>query len=179
MTIDPEDIPLLRAEQRVRTFDEMPELIRQIGQAGLRVFLVQGVFDIVHAGHTGLLRASHRIDPVNGLVVVGLENDETVRRNKGDHRPVNPLTDRLTVMSELRSVGLVFGYPDTPDYDDPETYLARWRALGPDAVVAASWDPHRSLKEWQADQTGTQLAYVDYRHDNSTTRMLRAVGYEE
>lgn len=179
MRLNPESIHQLHPEERIRSFDEMPGLIRRLGRAGLNVLLVQGVFDIVHAGHTGLLQATRRIDPANSVVVVGLENDETVRRNKGNWRPVNPLNDRLQVMAEFRSVAYAFGYDDVPRYDHPEDYLERWRALSPTAVVAATWDPHRDLKEWQADEAGTQLALVKYQHENSTTRMLRSVGYEE
>lgn len=179
MRLNPETIHRLNPEERIRSFDEMPGLIRELGRAGLNVLLVQGVFDIVHAGHTGLLQATRRIDPANSVVVVGLENDDTVRRNKGNRRPVNPLDDRLRVMAEFRSVAYAFGYDDVPRYDHPEDYLERWRALSPAAVVAATWDPHRNLKEWQADEAGTQLALVDYQHENSTTRMLRTVGYEE
>lgn len=179
MSFSPEDIHHLEPEERIRPFHEMPSLIRRLQQVGKRVLLVQGVFDIVHVGHTGLLQATRCIEPTQSVVVAGLENDEAVRRNKGNRRPINPLDDRLKVIAEFRSVTFAFGYDDTPSYDDPQDYLDRWRALQPGAVVVASWDPHRDLKEWQADQTGTQVAYVDYRHENSTTRMLRSVGYEE
>jgi cytidyltransferase-like protein len=179
MSFNPDNLQSLSPEERIRSFDEMCTIARQLGRAGLHVLLVQGVFDIVHAGHAGLLQATRRLDPPNSVVVVGLENDETVRRNKGSKRPVNPLRDRLQVVGELRSVTFAFGYEDVPRYDHPEDYLDRWRALSPDAVVAATWDPQRDLKEWQARETGTQIALVDYQHENSTTRMLRMVGYEE
>ena len=179
MTFSPDRIHQLSPDERIRPFDEMPDLIQQLGRAGLNVLLVQGVFDIVHAGHTGLLQATRRFDPANSAIVVGIENDETVRRNKGDRRPVNPLSDRLKVMAEFRSVTYAFGYKDMPRYGYPEDYLERWRTLSPDAVVAATWDPHLDLKEWQAREAGTQVALVEYQHENSTTRMLRHVGYEE
>jgi D-beta-D-heptose 7-phosphate kinase/D-beta-D-heptose 1-phosphate adenosyltransferase len=166
-------------EQKIRSFGEMPKIIRDLGRAGKTVFLAQGVFDIVHAGHVGLIRAIRRLDTANGVVVVGVENDETVRRNKGDRRPVNPLDDRLQVLAEFMSAAYVFGYDDVPTYNRPEDYLDRYRELGSAVVVAASWDPHRDLKAWQASEVGAQVAYVDYRHENSTTRMLRSVGYEE
>lgn len=179
MAFSPDNLHHLRPEDRVRSFDDATGLIRELGRAGLDVFLVQGVFDIVHAGHTGLLQATRRIVPARSVVVAGLENDETVRRNKGSRRPVNPLADRLRVVAEFRSVNYAFGYDDMPRYDEPQDYLDRWRALHPTAVVVPSWDPYRDLKEWQAAETGTQIVYVDYQHENSTTHMLRAVGYEE
>lgn len=168
----------LDPEQKIRSFGEMPQLIRDLRDAGKTVFLAQGVFDIVHAGHVGLIRAARRIDPSNGVVVAGVENDETVRRNKGDTRPVNPLGDRLQVLAEFMSIAYVFGYEDIPAYSQPEDYLTRYRALGSAVFVAAAWDPHRDLKSWQTNEAGAQLVYLDYRHENSTTRMLRSVGYE-
>lgn len=157
----------------------MPGLIRELGRAGLNVLLVQGVFDIVHAGHTGLLQATRSIDPNNSVILVGLENDETVRRNKGDKRPVNPLDDRLRVITEFRSVAYAFGYEDVPRYEHPEDYLERYRALSPATVIAATWDPHLGLKKQQAREADIQVAEVAYQHENSTTRMLRSIGYEE
>lgn len=179
MRLSPDAIHRLTPEERIRSFEEMPNLIRKIGRAGLKVLLVQGVFDIVHAGHTGLVQAARRIDPAETIIVAGLENDAAVRLNKGNRRPVNPLYDRLQVITEFRSISYAFGYEDIPRYDHPEDYLNRWQTLSPHAVVVASWDPHRDLKEWQAGEAGTHLALVNYRHENSTTRMLETVGYEE
>jgi D-beta-D-heptose 7-phosphate kinase / D-beta-D-heptose 1-phosphate adenosyltransferase len=116
---------------RVRSFDEMPGLIGALGRVGLNEFLFRGVFNIVHAGHTGLLRAVRRLAPAYGVIVIGLENDVTVQLNKRDTRPVNPLPDRLAVVTKFRSASYAFGYDDTPRYDHPEDYLTRWRALSP------------------------------------------------
>lgn len=46
-------------------------------------------------------------------------------------------------------------------------------------MAVPTWDAHRALKEQQAEEAGAQLAFVSYPHRfNSTTRMLREVGYE-
>lgn len=179
MRLDIASVRNLEPRQKIRSFDEMPGLIRSLGRAGMTVVLAQGVFDIFHVGHVGYLRAARRIDPASSVVVVGVENDETVQRNKGNRRPVNPLADRLLLLSELVSVALTFGYDDVPRYDCPEDYVDRYRTLCPATIAAADWDPHLQLKRWQASQAGTRIAAVDYRHENSTTRMLRLVGYEE
>ncbi len=77
------------------------------------------------------------------------------------------------------STGLVFAYEDTPRYTHPEDYIKRQKALGSVAISVPVWDPHLGLKAYQANEAGTRLALVDYRHTNSTTRMLREVGFEE
>jgi cytidyltransferase-like protein len=156
----------------------MEKILRSLHGAGITVILAQGVFDIVHSGHVGYLRASSRVKAQNCFLVVGVENDDTVRQNKGNNRPINPLEDRLHVLSEFTSVGLVFAYEDIPRYDKPEDYIKRYSFLRAAAVSVPAWDPHRDLKQWQAHQAGSELAFVNYRHTNSTTKMLHQLGYE-
>lgn len=179
MSFRPEAINHLKGAEKIRTLNEMPSIIRELGHSGMTVVLAQGVFDLVHVGHVGYLRASHMIDPSNSVVVVGVENDDSVRRNKGDSRSINPLGDRMDMLAEFVSVSLVFPYEDTPDYQRPEDFINRYQLLSPAAIAVPTWDPHRDLKEWQASEAGTHLALVDYRRENSTTRTLHQVGYSE
>ena len=179
MSITLETVRQMSAPEKIRSFAEIPEIIRRLGEAGVTVVLAQGVFDIVHLGHVGYLQASRSVDPENGIVIVGVENDDTVRSNKGDSRPVNALEDRLRVLAEFMSTGLVFAYEDTPRYERPEDYIDRYKAIGPALISVPVWDPHLDLKTYQASEADSHLALVNYRHTNSTTRMLREVGYEE
>jgi D-beta-D-heptose 7-phosphate kinase/D-beta-D-heptose 1-phosphate adenosyltransferase len=164
-------------EEKVRTFSEMPALLARMRRAGTKVVLAQGVFDIVHLGHVGYLRASLRAIPEKSILVVGVENDEAVRRNKGLSRPINPIADRLQVLSEFMSVGIVFAFDDVPDYLRQEDFVDRYKALGRAVIAVPQWDPHRQLKERQAEEAGGQLALIDYRHENSTTLMLARLGF--
>lgn len=179
MSLSLEAVRDFGAEEKIRSFGEMTQLIRELGALGATVVLAQGVFDIVHVGHVGYLRASRTVDTNNTIVVVGVENDDSVKANKGDTRPVNPLPDRMNMLAEFRSVALVFPYEDAPNYRRPEDYIKRYKKLSPAAIAVPTWDPNRDLKEWQANEAGTNLAFVDYRFENSTTKMLQRVGYEE
>jgi cytidyltransferase-like protein len=145
MRIDDTTIFELLQEQKIRPFDEVSWLIRRLRAQGLQVVLAQGVFDIVYLGHVGYLQAAARVHPKT-VVVVGVENDESVRRNKGVQRPINPVEDRLGLLAEFLSVQLVFSYLDVPDYSRTEDYLDRYRELQPSAVAVPTWDPHLDLK---------------------------------
>src|SRR4051812_40670339 len=107
MRITPERIRSLLQEEKIRRYEEMPAIIHELRRAGIYVALAQGVFDIVHAGHVGYLREASRANYKGSVLIVGIENDETVRRNKGIRRPINPVEDRMTVISEFASVRLV------------------------------------------------------------------------
>ncbi len=94
-------------------------------RAGLKVGFTNGCFDLIHPGHIALLTfARAHCD----RLVVGLNEDASVRRLKGPARPVNDLAGRAAVMAALKPVDLVTAFgEDTP--------LELIRALGPDVLV--------------------------------------------
>ena len=82
--------------------------------AGRTVVFTNGCFDILHAGHVRYLIAAKAIGDV---LIVGLNSDESVRRLKGEGRPVNSAEDRAEVLAGLRAVDhvVVFGEATAED----------------------------------------------------------------
>jgi len=72
--------------------------------AGQRIVLTNGCFDVLHAGHVTSLRQAREQGDV---LVVALNSDDSVRRLKGEDRPVFPLEQRMEVMAALECVDLV------------------------------------------------------------------------
>ncbi|MFN4908780.1 MAG: D-glycero-beta-D-manno-heptose 1-phosphate adenylyltransferase [Bacteroidota bacterium] len=92
--------------------EQVRELVAVLRQSGRRVVFTNGVFDILHAGHTTYLDAARALGDV---LVLGLNTDESVRRLKGPERPINSELDRATVVAALRSVDhVVLFADDTP-----------------------------------------------------------------
>ena len=85
----------------VTTEHQLEELIRQVRRDARVVFFTNGVFDILHAGHTTYLDAARQL---GDILIVGLNSDASVRRLKGPERPINSEGDRAIVLSALRSV---------------------------------------------------------------------------
>ena len=79
---------------------------------GETIVFTNGCFDILHPGHVDILK---KAKAHGGKLVVGLNSDESVRRLKGEGRPVIPAGLRKYFLSELRSVDLVIVFQeDTP-----------------------------------------------------------------
>ncbi len=79
---------------------------------GRRLGFTNGCFDILHAGHVACLREAAAM---GDILAVGVNSDESVRRLKGEGRPVNPLEDRLAVLAALEFVDYVIPFEeDTP-----------------------------------------------------------------
>lgn len=82
---------------------------------GKKVVFTNGCFDVLHVGHVALLRYCRRLNGGKTIVVVGVNDDDSVRRLKGDSRPINKKWDRIIVLEELESVDCVYSFSeDTP-----------------------------------------------------------------
>jgi rfaE bifunctional protein nucleotidyltransferase chain/domain len=91
---------------KLRTLEELVDLIR-----GKQVVLANGCFDILHAGHVRYLEGARRL---GDTLVVAINSDRSVRKLKGDGRPILNENERAALVSALRSVDhvVVFDEPD-------------------------------------------------------------------
>ena len=89
------------------------------------VVFTNGCFDILHAGHVRYLTAAGGL---GDILIVGLNSDASVRKLKGEGRPVNPAADRAEVLAGLRAVDHVVVF----DEDTAEELVRR---LQPDIYV--------------------------------------------
>jgi rfaE bifunctional protein nucleotidyltransferase chain/domain len=96
--------------------------------AGRRVAFTNGVFDLLHAGHVAYLAWARA---QGDALLVGLNEDASVRALKGPERPLSPFADRARVLAGLRSVDAVVGFGERT----PETLLDRVR---PDVHVKSA-----------------------------------------
>jgi rfaE bifunctional protein nucleotidyltransferase chain/domain len=72
--------------------------------AGEKIVATNGCFDILHAGHVSYLELAREL---GDILVVGVNDDETVRALKGEGRPINSIEDRVKVLSSIRYIDLV------------------------------------------------------------------------
>ncbi|MGV9251475.1 D-glycero-beta-D-manno-heptose 1-phosphate adenylyltransferase [Streptomyces sp. NPDC003697] len=146
--------------------DDPFDLAAHVRATGGTVVAAGGCFDLLHAGHVGLLQAARRI---GDCLVVCVNSDASVRRRKGGGRPVNPLADRVRVLRALACVDAVAVF----DEDTPERLLAELR---PDVWVkggdyaGAELPEAALLEEWGGQ--AVLLPYLDGR--SSTAMMARA-----
>jgi len=109
--------------------------------AGRTIVLANGCFDLLHVGHVRYLEAAKREGDV---LVVAINSDESVRRNKGAGRPLVPEGERAEVLAALRCVDFVTVFGET-------TADELIRALRPNV--------HAKGTEWRADNV-PELATV-------------------
>jgi D-beta-D-heptose 7-phosphate kinase / D-beta-D-heptose 1-phosphate adenosyltransferase len=167
---------LLRSQGPARHVDAILDaeaalrLVNSWKSEGLTVGFTNGCFDVLHAGHVALLNAARaQCD----RLVLGLNSDASVRRLKGEGRPVNDERDRAAVLAALAAVdGVVLFAEDTP--------LALIEALRPDVLIkGADYTIEQVVGAEFVQQSGGRVALVPIVPGRSTTGTigkLRAVG---
>jgi rfaE bifunctional protein nucleotidyltransferase chain/domain len=150
---------------RVRMADAHEVVARTRLQGGT-VVATGGCFDLLHAGHVSVLQQARAL---GDCLVVCLNSDASVRRLKGEGRPVVGEDDRAAVLAALGCVDAVVTF----DEDTPQAILERLKpdifAKGGDYAVA-ELPEQRTLERW-----GGQVVLLPYLKGRSTTSLMRAL----
>ncbi|HEY0935516.1 MAG TPA: PfkB family carbohydrate kinase, partial [Trebonia sp.] len=148
-----------------RAAQDAAELARRIRAAGGTVVATGGCFDLLHAGHVSLLQAARSL---GDCLIVCLNSDHSVRRLKGEGRPLNTEPDRVDVLTALGCVDAVTVFSE----DTPCAVLERIR---PDIWVKGGDYDGRDLPEAAllSDWGGVAVT-VPYLSGRSSTRLHAA-----
>ena len=133
--------------------------------AGETVVFTNGVFDLVHPGHISLIEQAAR---EGDRLIVGLNADASVKRLKGDSRPLQDEAARARVLGALRDVDLVVLFGE----DTPGDLI---EAIRPDVLVkGADYKPHEVVGADFVIANGGRLVLADLMDGRSTTALVKA-----
>jgi D-beta-D-heptose 7-phosphate kinase/D-beta-D-heptose 1-phosphate adenosyltransferase len=159
-----EDAPAGRRKQV--TLTEAMEIAAQLRARGKRVVLTNGCFDLLHVGHVTYLEQASRL---GDLLIVAVNSDDSVRRNKGPQRPVISQHDRAAMLAALGCVDYVLVF----DEDTPHTLL---HAIRPDVLVkGGTYTPDQVVGHEIVRGYGGQVAVTGVVGGVSTTQILGQV----
>lgn len=134
-----------------------------------KIVFTNGCFDIFHSGHAQYLRQAKE---QGDILVVGLNNDESVRRLKGAHRPVNRLADRLEVLKQMQCIDYIIPFGNE-DNDTPTDVI---KALRPHVFVKGKDYENSTLPESDILQDlGIETQFISYIPHQSTTKIIERV----
>ena len=134
--------------------------------AGQRIVLTNGCFDILHSGHISYLNAAKALGDV---LVVGLNTDASVRRLKGDTRPINALEERAAVLAGLSAVDLIVAF-------DEDTAVELCGAVRPHVFVkGGDYTRERLPEAVVVESQGGEVRILPYLRDRSTSTIIERV----
>ena len=133
---------------------------------GATIVFTNGCFDILHAGHARYLTAAAAM---GDFLVVGLNSDASVRRLKGEGRPIVSGADRAEVLDALRAVDIV------TIFDEP-TAEELVRLVRPDVYVKGGDYSLDTLPEAKIVQAaGGRVEFIPFVEGHSTTNVIERI----
>src|SRR5688572_21822406 len=154
------------AASRVKSLADGAAYAESLRAAGRRVVFTNGVFDILHPGH---LRYLQQARALGDALIVGLNADASVRRNKGPQRPINDEQERAEILAALECVDCVVIFSE----DTPAEII---KAIQPDILVkGADWAEDAIVGRDTVEARGGQVVRVPVEQGYSTTEIIRKV----
>ncbi|MEM6513112.1 MAG: bifunctional D-glycero-beta-D-manno-heptose-7-phosphate kinase/D-glycero-beta-D-manno-heptose 1-phosphate adenylyltransferase HldE [Pseudomonadota bacterium] len=143
--------------------DELKALIDEAHSRNERVIMTNGCFDILHVGHVAYLEEAKSL---GDRLIVAVNDDDSVRRLKGETRPINTLEDRMLVLAGLASVDWVVAFSD-------DTPAALVEQLLPDVLVKGGDYAVADIAGGRAVlDNGGEVRVLSFRDGHSTSRMI-------
>lgn len=150
----------------MKSISEGAELARTFRKQGKRIVFTNGVFDILHPGHLRYLQQARALGDV---LIVGLNADASVRRNKGEERPINPEDERAEILEGLACVDAVVLF----DQDTPAEII---RAIEPDVLVkGADWAEDAIVGRETVESRGGKVVRIRVEPGFSTTAIIARI----
>lgn len=140
--------------------------VRAAQRRGERVVMTNGCFDILHAGHVTYLEQARRL---GDRLVVAVNDDASIRRLKGEKRPINPLARRMQVLAGLGAVDWVVPF----DEDTPASLI---EAVLPDILVKGG--DYRVEEIAGSDavlENGGEVKVLGFEEGVSTSGMIQTI----
>ena len=125
-----------------------------------KIIWTNGCFDVLHRGHIELFKYAKSL---GDELIVGIDSDEKVKKDKGKFRPINTMRDRKFILESIKYIDKVITFNSTQGLEDAiETILPNIMVIGSD------WKGKTVIGQQYTDE----LIFFDRIGDYSTTNIL-------
>ena len=168
-SVTPEELEHAISDRDLDSFDRRPsedEVLSRLAKcraAGQRIVMTNGCFDLLHPGHIRYLQQAAKL---GDLLIVAVNDDDSVRRLKGAGRPVNTVEDRMAVLAALEAVDFVLPFSE----DTPERLID---LVAPDTLVkGGDYTVEQIAGHESVLARGGDVIILDFVPGHSTTEMI-------
>jgi D-beta-D-heptose 7-phosphate kinase/D-beta-D-heptose 1-phosphate adenosyltransferase len=145
------------------SLSEIKAIRSKLKAEGKKIVFTNGVFDLIHAGHVNYLSKAKNLGDV---LIVGLNSDDSVKRIKGDKRPILKQDERAFILSNLKPVDYVIFF----DEDTPEKLISE---IIPDILVkGADWAIEKIVGKDVVEKNGGRVMNIEFINDQSTSKII-------
>ena len=171
-SVTPEELEHAISDRDLDSFDRRPsedEVLSRLAKcraAGQRIVMTNGCFDLLHPGHIRYLQQAAKL---GDLLLVAVNDDDSVRRLKGAGRPVNTVEDRMAVLAALEAVDFVLPFSE----DTPARLID---VVAPDTLVkGGDYTVEQIAGHESVLARGGDVIILDFVPGHSTTEMIERI----
>ena len=149
-----------------RTLEQLVPELQRHRATGKRIVFTNGCFDVMHLGHAKYFQFARK---QGDLLVVGVNTDASIRRLKGERRPVTPEADRVGLLEEMQSIDYLVRFGE----DTPMKLIEQIR---PDVLVKGADYRKEQVVGWElVESYGGRIALAPLVDGRSTSALIQKI----
>jgi D-beta-D-heptose 7-phosphate kinase/D-beta-D-heptose 1-phosphate adenosyltransferase len=150
----------------IKSRKEIKEIRDQLKKESKKVVFTNGCFDLIHAGHVDYLVKAKEMGDV---LILALNTDASIKRIKGEKRPILLQDERAFITSNLKPVDFVTFF----DEDTPAEII---NELIPDILVkGADWSIDKIVGREVVEANGGEVKTIKFVNDQSTSKIIQSI----
>lgn len=154
------------SDSKIKNLDVLSHLLTRERARGKKVVFTNGCFDLLHVGHVKYLQKAREL---GDILVVGLNTDSSVRRLKGESRPLIEERERAHILAALGCVDYVVLF-------DEDTPIRLIEALRPAVLVkGGDYSADQVVGRELVESMGGRVALIDFVDGRSTSRIIEKI----
>ncbi|MDD4202415.1 MAG: D-glycero-beta-D-manno-heptose 1-phosphate adenylyltransferase [Candidatus Omnitrophica bacterium] len=151
---------------KIVQLEQLKKIVLKKKEEGKRIVFTNGCFDIIHSGHVEYLEDAAKKGDV---LIVAVNSDTSVKKIKGETRPIISQNSRMKVVAALESVDYVVCFDDETPYD----LISQ---LVPNVLVkGGDWSPEQIIGADIVFKNGGVVESIQFRPGFSTTTMINKI----
>jgi len=156
----------VKVEEKILNFYEVERLSKKLKKDNKRIVFTNGCFDIIHKGHISYLKKAREMGDV---LIIGLNSDSSIKRIKGEKRPILPQDERAFILSALEMVDYVVIF----DEDTPYELI---KIVKPDILVkGGDWNINNIVGKDIVESYGGKVLNIPFVEGKSTTNIIERI----
>jgi D-beta-D-heptose 7-phosphate kinase/D-beta-D-heptose 1-phosphate adenosyltransferase len=144
---------------KIITQENLDSILANLRSKNKKIVFTNGVFDIIHRGHIYYLQKTKQL---GDILIVGLNTDTSVKRLKGEERPINNETDRAFVLSAFEFVDYIVTFSE----DTPYNLI---KAIQPDILVKGA---DYKIEDVIGREFAKKTTLIDFQEGYSSTKII-------
>ncbi|MBD3413031.1 MAG: D-glycero-beta-D-manno-heptose 1-phosphate adenylyltransferase [Candidatus Aminicenantes bacterium] len=151
---------------KLKSVEELLLIRKSLKNKGKTMVMTNGCFDILHGGHIHLFKQAKKKGDV---LVVALNDDSSIKKIKGPHRPVFKLAERIEILAAVEFIDYLVSFQE----ETPEKLIS---LILPHVLVkGGDWTKDQIVGRKEVESAGGQVVSIPYLPGSSSTEVIERI----